>query len=432
MVDERRGWHGYGKAIGPGLVTGASDDDPSGIATYAQAGAMFQYGLLWTALLTLPLMSTVQEICDRTALATGKSLGALAGERFNRWRGGLGVLFGLLVLANVLNVAADVAAVGDGMHLLHAGPAALWMLLAGAGVTVIVVAGSFDRLAQIFKLLCLALLSYAVVLVAAKPSWWDVLTHAVVPHIELSKDYLLLFVAVLGTTISPYLFFWQTEHRIEDMREEDQGGSRAVSLKKRSTQGAAYKLRTSRADDFAGMAFSNAIMFAIIVATGATLGTNGGTEITSAAQAAEALKPIAGSASELLFALGFVGSGMLAIPVLAGSGSAALAALVHKDWGYSRSVRDAPFFYALVAVGTVGGTVLTLVGVDPIKLLILSALVNGLLAPPFLVLIMLISRDQTIMSDKYRNGRVAETLGWGAAALMTVAALLYLTLNFLM
>jgi Mn2+/Fe2+ NRAMP family transporter len=180
------------------------------------------------------------------------------------------------------------------------------------------------------------------------------------------------------------------------------------------------------------MTFSNIVMFAIIVATGATLGSqNGGTQITSAAQAAQALKPVAGGASELLFALGFIGSGMLAIPVLAGSGAAALAALVHKDWGYSRSVSDAPFFYVLVGAGTLGGTLLTLVGLDPVKLLVFSALINGLLAAPFLVLVMLISQDTSIMSRKYRNGRAAQILGWGTAALMAVAALLYLGLNFL-
>src|SRR5439155_10181472 len=194
---------GYLRSLGPGLITGASDDDPSGIATYAQAGAKFQYGLLWTALLTLPLMSTVQEICDRTALATGKSLGALASDRFKGWRVGLTALVGLLILANVLNIGADIAAVGQGMSLIHAGPATLWSAIAGVAITALVVAGSFDRITQVFKFLCLALLTYVVVLFFASPSWPDVVLHTLVPHGQFSKEYMLLFVAVLGTTISP-------------------------------------------------------------------------------------------------------------------------------------------------------------------------------------------------------------------------------------
>ena len=432
MASESNGWLGFVRNVGPGLITGASDDDPSGIATYAQAGAKFQYGLLWTALLTLPLMSTVQEICDRTALATGKSLGALASDRFKRWRVGLTALVGLLILANVLNIGADVAAVGEGMRLLHAGPATLWSAIAGVAITALVVAGSFDRITQVFKFLCLALLTYVVVLFFASPSWPDVVLHTLVPHGQFSKEYMLLFVAVLGTTISPYLFFWQTANRVEEMREEDHGNASSVSLRVRSGRSAERKLQLSRADDFAGMAFSNLVMFAIIVATGATLGAQqGGTDITSAAQAAQALKPLAGGASELLFALGFIGSGMLAIPVLAGAGAAALAAVVHHDWGYSRDVGDARLFYVIVAAGTLGGTVLTLIGIDPVKLLVFSALVNGLLAAPFLVLVMLISQDTSIMGRKYRNGRAAQILGWGTTALMAVAALLYLALNYL-
>ena len=417
----------YVKAIGPGLVTGASDDDPSGVATYAQAGAQFQYGLLWTSLLTLPLMAAVQETCDRTALATGKSLGALAGERFRRWRAGLSVLMGFLIVANVLNIAADTSAVGEGMHLLHAGPAQLWAAVAGIAVTALVFAGSFEKITIAFRVLCLALLTYVVVLVAASPSWADVAVHALIPHIELSKDYLLLFVAVLGTTISPYLFFWQSAHRVEELRAEPEGGDQPATLKTRRRP--KLKLRTSRLDDFSGMAFSNLVMFAIIVATGATIGANGNTTITSASQAAQALEPVAGGMAESLFALGFIGSGMLAIPILAGSGASALSALLHKDWGFTKSVRDAPFFYVLVGAGTLGGTLFTLLGIDPVKLLVFSALINGLLAPPFLVLVMLISNDRTLMGE-YCNGRWAQVLGWCAAGLMTIAALLYLVLNF--
>jgi NRAMP (natural resistance-associated macrophage protein)-like metal ion transporter len=221
-------WRVYLRALGPGLVTGASDDDPSGIATYAQAGAQLRYSMLWTALLTLPLMAAVQEICDRTALATGKGLGALAVERFPRLRAVLWVLLGALIVANLLNITADVVAVGEGMHLLHLGPAALWAPGTGVLISALIIAGSFETIARIFKLLAAALLVYVVVMFAAKPSWRQVLSHTLIPHVSFTKDYMLLVVAVLGTTISPYLFFWQNAHRVEELRDEPVGAGNTV------------------------------------------------------------------------------------------------------------------------------------------------------------------------------------------------------------
>jgi len=242
---------------------------------------------------------------------------------------------------------------------------------------------------------------------------------------------MLLFVAVLGTTISPYLFFWQSANRIEELRAEPEGGDRAVPLTDADREDPSRKLRMSRVDDFSGMAFSNIVMFAIIVATGSTIGAHGSTTITSAAQAAQSLRPAAGGLAQTLFALGFIGSGMLAIPVLAGSGASGLAAVMHKKWGFSRSAREAPFFYVLVGFGTLGGTVATLLGADPVKLLVFAALINGLLAAPFLALVMLISHDATIMGAKYCNGRAAQWLGWGTTVLMAGAAILYLSLTYL-
>src|SRR5471032_3297051 len=213
-------WRQYLRAMGPGLVTGASDDDPSGIATYAQAGAKYGLSFLWTALLTLPLMVGVQEICDRTALATGTGLGELAVKRFHRTgRAILAVLLVALIVANGLNIAADLVAIGSGMQLLHAGPTWLWALVAGALITTLLVLGSFARIALVFKVLCAALLSYLVVAVVVTHQWSSVLSHTLIPHIQLNKTYLSLLVAVLGTTISPYLFFWQSAHRLEDMRD---------------------------------------------------------------------------------------------------------------------------------------------------------------------------------------------------------------------
>src|SRR3954463_14705132 len=256
-------WRRYLRALGPGLVTGASDDDPSGIATYSQAGAAFGYALLWTALLTLPLMSAVQEMCDRTALATGTGLGELAVEHFSRrWRRGLTILLGGLILANTLNIAADLVAVGSGMNLLGLGPTWVWGLVAGVVVTGLVTTGSFEAIARGFNLSCVALLAYLAVLILAHPSWTEIAAHTVIPHVQLSGEYAGLLVAVLGTTISPYLFFWQSAHRIEELRDESRGGSRAVPLKERAAAEAKTKQRTSRVDVFTGMAFSNLVMFA--------------------------------------------------------------------------------------------------------------------------------------------------------------------------
>jgi NRAMP (natural resistance-associated macrophage protein)-like metal ion transporter len=225
-------WRQYLRAMGPGLVTGASDDDPSGIATYSQAGAQYGLSFLWTALLTLPLMAAVQEICDRTALATGTGLGELAVKRFHRaGRAILAVLLVALIVANGLNIAADLVAIGSGMQLLHAGPTWLWALVAGALITTLLVLGSFARISLVFKLLCAALLAYLVVAVLVTHQWGSVLSHTLIPHIELNKAYLALLVAVLGTTISPYLFFWQSAHRLEEMRDEPEGGAKAVPLK---------------------------------------------------------------------------------------------------------------------------------------------------------------------------------------------------------
>ena len=416
-------WRQYLRALGPGLVTGASDDDPSGIATYSQAGAQYGLTFLWTALLTLPLMAGVQEICDRTALATGTGLGELAVKRFQRT--GRVIIAGLLVallVANALNIAADLVAIGSGMQLLHAGPTALWALLAGVIISLLLVIGSFARIALVFKVLCAALLAYLVVAVLVTHHWGTVLAHTLTPHIELNKSYLALLVAVLGTTISPYLFFWQSAHRLEEMRDEPEGGTQALPLAKQKPARAKRKQRTSRLDVFTGMTFSNVVMFAVILATAETLHAHGKTDIQSAAQAAQALKPFAGQFSSALFALGFIGSGLLAVPVLAGAGSVGLAGLFGKRWGFSRSVREAPVFYGLVAIGTVGGTALSLLHVNPIKLLILVAVINGVAAAPFLVVVMKASGSRHLMGD-YINGKSAKILGWLTATIMAAAAI---------
>jgi Mn2+/Fe2+ NRAMP family transporter len=379
--------------------------------------------MLWVALLTFPLMAAVQEICDRTALASGKGLGELITIRFTkRWQFVSAVLVALLIVANALNIAADLVAIGSGMHLLHAGPETLWAIVAGAVLIALVFTGSFEMTSRILKFLCIALLSYIVVLFFIKIPWGTVVFNTVVPHIHFSKPYFALLIGVLGTTISPYLFFWQSLNRVEEMRAEPEGGNRAVPLRRRAPKAARLKTKRSRFDVFSGMGISNVVMFAIIVATATTLGRHGHhVSIGSPAQAASALKPVAGRFATYIFAFGFIGSGMLAIPVLAGSGSAGMAGLLGRSTGYSESVRHAPVFYVLVLVGMGGGMALSLFSVNPIKLLVLVAIINGVAAAPFLIITMLVSSDRRIMGDRV-NGRLASVLGWLTAGLMALAA----------
>lgn len=414
-------WRRLAALLGPGMVTGAADDDPSGIATYAKAGAAYSNGLLWTAPATLPMMMAVQEICDRTALATGESLGALARRKFSRRpRVVIAVLIVALLVGNILNAAADLMAIGQGMQLLGAGPDHLWSALAGIGIAAALVSGSFAAIAKVFKWLCVSLLAYVAVLFVANVDWPDVLAGVLGLKFSFAPEYLGLVVAVLGTTISPYLFFWQSAHRVQELRAEDHGGDEAVGLKHRTdSAAAAHTLKKARADVFIGMVFSVLVMFAIMAATAATLGRDG-TDVNTAADVAKSLEPVVGPAAKFLFAAGFIGSGILGVPVLAASGAAGLAGLLGKDWGLDLSPRRAPLFYILLGAGTIGGVIISFFSSDPIGLLILSATINGIAAAPFLIVTMLISRDKAIMGE-YRNGRLAATLGWTTAAVMVVA-----------
>ena len=406
--------------LGPGLVTGAADDDPSGIATYSQAGATYGNSMLWTVPLTLPLMMAVQEICDRMALASGDSLGMLIRRKFSRgFRLAIGVLLVALIVANCLNLAADLNAIGQGMNLLHAGPAFLWAAIAGIAIVIAVIAGSFAMIGRIFKWLCMVLLVYVGVLFVSHVNWADVGRGLIGGQIKFSPAYLGLVVGVLGTTISPYMFFWQSAQRIEELRAEKRGGDKAPALEERPPDEARRRLRNGRVDVFTGMVFSVLIMFAIIASSAATLGAHH-KAVSSAADAAKALQPIAGNYAGILFAVGFIGSGVLAVPVLAASGAAGLSGLLNKNWGLDRSPRKAPLFYILLGVGIIAGTVLAVVSTDPIGLLILSAIVNGIAAGPFLVVIMLISRDRKIMGE-YRNGKLAATMGWLTTVIMCIA-----------
>jgi NRAMP (natural resistance-associated macrophage protein)-like metal ion transporter len=420
-AERRSRLRGFLGILGPGLVTGVADDDPSGVATYSQAGAAFGVGLLWTAPLSLPLMYAVQEICDRTALATGDSLGTLVRRRFERgaqWV--IGVLVVALLIANCLNVAADLAAIGSGMELLGLGPDHLWAAIAGAALTAALVWGSFERLAKIFKWLCLVLLGYVGVLFVARVPWHDVGAGTLGLRMTWTWNSIGLLVAVLGTTISPYMFFWQSAHRIEEMRAETGTSDASKPLPERSPRKAGTKLFLSRVDVFVGMLVSTLAMFAIMVSTSSTIGRNGPVTINTAADAAKALAPIAGPLASAVFSIGFIATGVLAVPVLASSGSIALAGLLGKPWGFDRSPKRAPLFYGLIGVGTLGGVAISYFSNNPIGMLVLSATINGIAAAPFLVVIMVISGSRKLLGD-YRNGPLAAVAGWATAAIMTVA-----------
>ncbi|MFK4789146.1 Nramp family divalent metal transporter [Microbacterium sp. ZW T5_56] len=412
------------RAVGPGIVTGAADDDPSGIATYAQSGAMYGTGLLWTVPLTLPLMIVVQEACERMTLATGDSFGALIRRRFQRGaRTWIAVLLAALLVANSVNAAADLVAIGEGMSLLHAGPAPLWSLIAGVVIGFVVVRGSFAWISRVFKWLCLVLFAYVGVVVVASVDWADVLSGLLGRGFEWEPQYLGLVVAVLGTTISPYMFFWQTEEREEMLRSdarshrtEKTGRAKPKTLDDRSPAEARRALWLGRFDVVIGMLFSVAIMFAIVVSSAAALGVHH-QKVDSAEAAAKALQPIAGDFAFALFAIGFIGSGMLAVPVLAASGAAGFAALLGRPWSLDRKPHQARTFYALLLVGLTTAVVLSIIGVDPIGLLVLSATINGIAAGPFLIVLMLITGNRKLMGE-HRNGWAARILGWTTAVIM--------------
>ncbi|MEA5456449.1 Nramp family divalent metal transporter [Sinomonas sp. JGH33] len=413
-------WKRAVTALGPGLVTGASDDDPSGIATYAQAGAVYGYSSLWTALVSLPMMIVIQEMCDRTATATGDSLGALVRRRFQRTgRIVVGILLVLLMLANTVNVAADLMAVGQGMQLLGAGPAQLWSPIAGIGLAVLLVTGSYRLVARVFTGLCFALFAYVVVMFFAGVDWGQVVQGLGFLQLRPDLAYWGLIAAVFGTSISPYLFFWESGQRIEELRESPEGGDDAPADPEIPPHQAQRRREQQRIDVVVGMTLSVLVMFAVIVATGATIGRQG-QEIHSAAEAAQALSPLAGPLAGLVFALGFIGTGLLAVPVLASSACIGLSALLHKEWGFDRSPRKAPVFYSLLLLGTVAGTVLAVVFPDPIGLLVFSAMLNAVAAAPFLITVLIIAGSRRIMGPR-RNRPLSAIVGWATAVVMVCA-----------
>ena len=406
----------YFANLGPGLVTGASDDDPSGITTYSVAGAALGYGMLWTALATFPLMTAVQLICARIGLVTGRGLAAVIRQHYPR-----PFLYGaclLLLVANVFNIAADLAGMADVLRMLTGAPALVSVPLFGLVILVTTIYASYATLARYLKWLTSVLFAYVITAFVVGPDWRQVAVATLVPSLRWDSLYVTTLVAVLGTTISPYLFFWQASMEVE---EEKARGRRTLAQRRGAT---AHELADARLDVMTGMLFSNLVMFFIMLATGATLHASGRSEIESARQAAEALRPLAGDGAYLLFALGLLGTGLLAVPVLAGSASFAVAEVFGWRAGLDLAPRRGRRFYLVFAGAVIAGMTLDLAGLNPIRMLVLSAVVNGLLAPPLLLLVMLVSSNRAIMGQ-HANGPWLNLLGWSATAVMTLAAVAF-------
>jgi len=401
------------RQLGPGLVTGAADDDPSGIATYSQAGAKFGYELGWTVVLTYPLMVAVQIISASLGRVTGRGLADNIRENFPA-----PVLYALVIMllvANTINVAADVAAMGQSLQLVVGGPVHLYAVGFGVVCLALEIYLPYRRYVTYLKWLTLVLFAYVAVALAANVSWSAVLSGIVWPRVPLSSDMLTVIVAVFGTTISPYLFFWQAALEVEEV----EANPKAHALKQSPSQ-APSQLRRIDIDTYVGMGLSNAIALFIIIATAATLHQSGILDIETSAQAAEALRPIAGPLAFLLFSLGIIGTGMLAIPVLAGSAAYAVAETFKWRRGLDRKPREARGFYAIVALATLGGTALTFSPIDPIRALFWSAVINGVISVPVLIVMMLLAGNAKVMGNFVSSPRL-KFVGWLATAVMAAA-----------
>ena len=411
----------YFRTLGPGLVTGASDDDSSGVTTYAVAGATFGTGMLWTAVVTLPLMAAIQLTCARIGLVSGRGLAGATRRHYPRW-----FLYGaclLLLAANVFNIAADLAGMADAAEMLTGVPSEFWVPLFGLGVIVATVYTSYARFAAWLKWLTAVLFAYILSAVLAQPNWSAALRDTLVPHVPWDARAVPTLVGILGTTISPYLFFWQASQEVEEERAK---GRRTVAERRGASD---HELRDARQDVFTGMAFSNVVMYFIILATAATLFRAGRNDIETSRQAAEALRPLAGDGAYLLFAVGLIGTGLLATPVLAGSASYAVAELFAWRAGLDLKPSQARRFYLVLGGAIVAGVLLNTLGLGAIRMLFLSAIINGLLAPPLMLLVMLVGNNRAIMGTQV-NGVWLNVFGWGATAVMTLAMLAFLWTSF--
>ena len=403
--------------LGPGLVTGAADDDPSGIGTYSQVGAQFGFGLAWTMLFSYPLLVAIQMICAEIGAVTGNGIAHNLRRHYPRPLLAMAVI--LLLIANTINLGADLGAMAAALNLLIPGPVLVYTFLFGLVSVVLEVGLSYERYAGILKWTTLSLLAYIAVPFVARIDGSAVLRGVLVPMVHLDHDGAMAIVALLGTTISPYLFFWQAGQEVE---EQHRHHDHALALHPGT---AGPGLARIGLDTRLGMAVTHITALSIIIATAATLHSHGITQITSADQAAEALRPIAGTFTFALFAIGIIGIGLLAVPVLAGSAAYGLSETFGWQHGLDRKPREAPAFYATIALATLGGAALNLLHLDPMRALYWTAVINGLLAPPLMVVTLLIARNPRIMGRLTISRRLAAG-GWLATAVMVAAGVSFL------
>jgi len=409
-------WRRVLGVLGPGLITGASDDDPSGIATYSQAGAQFGYALTWLMLFTWPLMAAIQEISARIGRVTGKGIAANLREHYPVWL--LQPIVTLLLVANFINLGADLGAMGDALRLLIGGPRGLYVVLFAAFCTTLEIFSSYERYVRVLKWLTLSLFAYVATALIVHVPWGEVGYSTVVPQIVWKADYIVVIVAVLGTTISPYLFFWQASEEAEDERIDPA----AHPLIERPRE-APREIHRIQIDTYIGMGLSNIVAFFIIVTTAATLHLNGVTDVQTSEQAAQALRPITGEFAFMVFALGILGTGLLAVPVLAGSSAYALSEAMQWRAGLSRAPQKAKRFYATIVAGTVIGVGINFVDIDPIKALFWSAVINGVVAVPLMVIMMIMTMQPRVMG-RFTLPRPLWAIGWLSTAVMAVAVII--------
>jgi NRAMP (natural resistance-associated macrophage protein)-like metal ion transporter len=396
--------------LGPGLITGASDDDPSGIGTYSQAGAQLGFGIGWTMLLTYPLMAAIQEISARIGRTTGHGIAGNLCRHYPHWL--LYVVVALLSLANTINVGADLSAMADAVKLLIGGPGTIYVIIFGAICVVAMVFMNYARYVMLLKWMTLSLFAYVAALFATKVPWGEALLGVLVPRITWSSEFFTTLLAIFGTTISPYLFFWQASQEAEDQRV-----NRHEKPLMRAPKQALAAFKRIRADTLVGMAFSNIIALAIILTTAATLHKAGITSIETSAQAADALRPIAGNFAFIVFALGIVGTGLLAVPILAGSAAYAVGEAWKRPIGLSRKPKQATAFYSTLTVATILGMGITLMPLDPIKALYWSAVLNGVVAVPVMTVMMLMTAQRKVMGQ-FTIGGWLRWLGWASTLAM--------------
>ena len=400
--------------LGPGLVTGASDDDPSGIGTYAQAGAALGYASLWTALITFPMMWSVQFICAKIGMVTGSGLARVLRHHYSRWL--LYPVVAGLVVANTINAGVDIGAIAAAINLLVPIPIPALIVPIAIGILVVQIWGSYRLIAKVFKWLTLALFAYILSAFFAKPDWRLVLKGTLLPTVRFDRQFLTVLVGILGTTITPYLFFWQADQEVE---EEISMGRRTLLQRLGATSA---ELKYAGWDVAGGMLFSNLVMYFIILATASTLFTGGDTTIQSAIQAAQALRPFAGNAAYLLWAPGLIGAGVLCVPILTGSAAYAAAEAMGWKHGLDERPRRAKLFYAAIAMSTAAAILVNFVGVNPITALFWTAVINGFLAPPMLVVVMLVANNKRVLG-KHVNGPVSNAMGWATTVAMSVAVI---------